>query len=111
MNGMTSEGKAVAEKSENRLNRLLDRIEAKAPIGSRLLHWLRKPSSRLVRIPLGIVLILGGIFSILPGLGIWMLPLGVLLLALDVPFLQGPVTKTVLWVERTWTKWRRKRRS
>ena len=31
---------------------------------------------------------LGGIFSFLPLLGVWMLPLGLLLIAQDVPFLQ-----------------------
>ena len=31
-----------------------------------VLEWIRKPSSRIVRIPLGILLILGGVFSFLP---------------------------------------------
>ena len=35
-----------------------------------------------------ILLILGGIFSFLPVLGLWMLPLGLLLIAQDVPLLQ-----------------------
>jgi hypothetical protein len=40
---------------------------------------------------MGLLLILGGILSILPGLGTWMLPLGLLLIALDVPFLRKPI--------------------
>jgi hypothetical protein len=36
------------------------------------------------RIPLAILLIFGGIFSFLPVLGLWMLPLGLVL------FAQGP---------------------
>ena len=43
------------------------------------------PGQPFVRIALGILLILGGIFSILPVLGIWMLPLGLAILAIDVP--------------------------
>ena len=34
--------------------------------------------------PVGFLLILGGIFSILPFLGLWMLPLGLLLIAYDI---------------------------
>jgi hypothetical protein len=64
--------------------------------------WLRRPSSRYVRIPLAIVLIFGGIFSFLPVLGLWMLPLGLLLFAQDVPFLQKPIAQMLGWVERKW---------
>jgi hypothetical protein len=64
--------------------------------------WLRRPSSRYVRIPLAIVLIFGGIFSFLPVLGLWMLPLGLLLFAQDVPFLQRPIVQMLGWVERKW---------
>ena len=55
-------------------------FEAKlSPRPAKFVRWLRRPSSRLVRIPLAILLVLGGIFSILPVLGLWMLPLGLLL--------------------------------
>ena len=64
--------------------------------------WLRKPSSRYARIPLAILLIVGGIFSFLPVLGLWMLPLGLLLFAQDVPVLQGPLARMLGWVERKW---------
>ena len=68
------------------------RLEQEVPerLG-RMMRWLRHPASRLVRIPVGLLLVLGGVFSILPGLGIWMLPLGLLLMASDVPFLRRPV--------------------
>src|SRR4051812_15951953 len=52
---------------------------------ARVLRSLRHPDSRWIRIPVGFLLILGGIFSILPFLGIWMLPLGLLLIAYDIP--------------------------
>ena len=64
--------------------------------------WLRKPSSILVRIPLALVLVLGGIFSFLPVLGLWMLPLGLVLIAQDVPFLQKPMAQMLGWIERKW---------
>ena len=72
------------------------------PWAARFVAWLRKPSSRLVRIPLAILLIAGGIFSFLPVLGLWMLPLGLLLFAQDAPILQKPLTRILGWIERKW---------
>ena len=44
------------------------------------------PANRLVRIALGVALIvLGGFFGFLPVLGYWMVPVGFLILATDVP--------------------------
>ena len=68
----------------------------------RFVGWLRKPSSRYARIPLAILLIVGGVFSFLPVLGLWMLPLGLLLFAQDVPLLQKPMARTLGWIERKW---------
>lgn len=73
-------------------------------------YALRQPRARLIRIPLGILLVIGGIFSFLPVLGIWMLPLGLLLLAVDLPFLQRPLNSTVISGQRRWSLWRRARR-
>jgi hypothetical protein len=78
-------------------------FEAKlSPRPAGFVRWLRRPSSRLVRIPLAILLVVGGIFSFLPILGLWMLPLGLLLIAQDVPFLQKPLAEMLGWIERKW---------
>ena len=69
---------------------------------ARVLRRLRHPDARWIRIPAGLLLILGGIFSILPVLGIWMLPFGLLLLALDVPILRQPVSRFTSWSVRGW---------
>ena len=42
------------------------------------------PASRVFRVLLGIGLCIGGIFSFLPVLGLWMLPLGILVLSIDL---------------------------
>jgi len=98
-------------KSAQRLNRLFDKLERKIPQkAANLLARIRRPEARWVRIPLGILLVLGGIFSFLPVLGIWMLPLGLLLLAVDLIFLQNPVNFSILRGSRYWTTWQRKRR-
>ena len=78
-------------------------FEAKLPPrGARFVGWLRRPSSRLVRIPLAFLLVVGGILSFLPILGLWMLPLGLLLIAQDMPFLQRPLARMLGWIERKW---------
>jgi hypothetical protein len=48
------------------------------------------------------VLIVGGIFGFLPVLGFWMVPLGLILIAQDVPFLRGPVARFLSACERGW---------
>src|SRR4051794_39764743 len=75
-----------------------------SPRPAGFVRWLRRPSSRLVRIPLAILLVVGGIFSFLPILGLWMLPLGLLLIAQDVPFLQKPLAEMLGWIERKWVE-------
>lgn len=98
-------------KSTQRLYRLFDKLERRLPpFAAKWLIWMRRPEARLVRIPLGILLVLGGIFSFLPVLGIWMLPLGLLLLALDIIFLQAPVNTAIVRGGRKWTTWQRGRR-
>ncbi|MCF6303549.1 MAG: hypothetical protein L3J13_10220 [Devosiaceae bacterium] len=97
------------QRDESRLNRRFDQLEQKAPGGlGRIIAVLRQPIMVWVRIPLGVILVIGGLFSILPLLGIWMLPLGLLLLAVDLAFLRAPVNGFALWVERKWSLWRRK---
>jgi hypothetical protein len=72
------------------------------PKPAKFVGWLRKPSSRYARIPIGVLLVCGGVFSFLPVLGLWMLPLGLLLFAQDVPALQKPTARMLGWVERKW---------
>lgn len=104
-------GTGGMNKSAHRLQRQFDRIQRRVPpFAAQLLERLRRPGARWIRIPLGLLLVLGGIFSFLPVLGLWMLPLGLLLLALDLVFLQGPVNNAILRGSRRWTMWRRARR-
>jgi hypothetical protein len=97
-------------KDEGRINRQFNRIERMVPAGAKLLEWLRRPATKFIRIPIGVLLILGGVFSFLPILGIWMLPLGLLLLALDFAFLRTPIAGTIVRATRKWMTWRRSRK-
>ena len=101
----------MSGKGKARINRQFDRIERKIPAAAKLLEWLRRPATRVVRIPIGVLLILGGIFSFLPILGIWMLPLGLLLLALDFAFLRTPIAGAIVLGTRKWMTWRRQQKA
>lgn len=93
----------VSAEAKAALDRHFEWIAERLPNkAANFVRWLRQPSSRLVRIPLSGFLIIGGIFSFLPILGLWMLPLGLLLVAQDVPFLQKPLADTLGWIERKW---------
>jgi len=52
------------------------------------------------RIIVGMLLLLGGVFGILPGLGFWMVPLGLLVLSWDFRWARRGYLGIVLWVRR-----------
>ena len=54
---------------------------------ARMLVRVRRRVPPGLRLPLGLLLMVGGVFGILPVLGFWMLPLGVAVAALDVKWL------------------------
>jgi hypothetical protein len=105
---------AGMDETDARLERQFDRLERQVPPARGFLQWVRKPHARLLRIPLSLLLILGGVFSFLPILGLWMLPLGLLMLAIDIPPLRRPVANWVVRGQRALARlkrwWRDRRR-
>lgn len=92
---------------DRNLDRHLDELQRKLP--DRLSSWLKRlraPGARWVRIPIGILLVCGGFLGFLPVLGFWMLPLGLLLLSLDVPLLERPTARALDWLDRRCTRLR-----
>lgn len=69
------------------------------------MRWLRQPSARWARVPAAILLIIGSVLSILPILGLWMLPLGLVLLAEDVKPLQSLTGRLLAWIEQRRPHW------
>jgi hypothetical protein len=69
---------------------------------------IRVPSNVFLRVGLGILMIIGGFFSFLPVLGIWMLPLGMLILSIDFPpvrrFRRVATVKLVGFLKRRWPR-------
>ncbi len=91
-----AEGRRELDKAYEGLERELpDRVV-------RSIRWLRDPGSRWIRLPLGGLFIIGGLLWFLPVLGIELLPIGLLLIAEDVPFLRKPVARGMIWLERKW---------
>lgn len=101
------------------LNEALDELERETPDRvTNLIRSLRKPEARRIRLPLGILCIIASMFWFLPVIGIELLPIGLLLIAIDVPALRRPVGVAVLWLEERWVnlrrrfrKWRSRRKS
>ena len=60
------------------------------------------PRSRIVRLAIGIGLIVGGTLGFLPVLGFWMIPLGLLVLSIDLAIVRRARRRMeVAWYRRT----------
>jgi hypothetical protein len=100
----------MSKQGRRELDRAFDVLERETPDRvSRAIRWLRSPASRWVRLPLGVLFIIGGLLWFLPVVGIELLPIGLLLIAQDVPFLQKPIGRGMLWLEHKWLAWKRQR--
>lgn len=71
---------------------------------SRRRRRLKLPESRIVRLGLGVALIIGGLLGFLPVVGFWMLPLGLAVLSVDIPWVRRQRRKVAIW-------WGRRRQS
>ena len=87
----------MSDKDE--LIREIDRLEGHLPRWAvRLLQATLAPGAVWVRVPLALVVMASGFVGFLPILGFWMLPLGLALLALDLPFLRGPMARCLAYI-------------
>lgn len=86
------------KKAKGQFLKAYARLERLAPVRTRrVLRWLHRPDAKPVRIPVAILCLVGALFSFLPLLGIELLPLGLLLLAHDVPSLRQPAAGMTMW--------------
>lgn len=104
----------LSDEGRKKLDQAYDGLERETPDRvARAIRWLRNPKARWIRLPLGLLLVAGGLFGFLPILGVEFIPLGLLLIAQDLPFLQKPVARLTIWLERKWVElrkwWKRKR--
>jgi hypothetical protein len=63
-------------------------------------HWLLRQTAKASRILLGVLLIIGGLLGLLPILGFWMIPLGAVLLARDIPAVERFNERVRRWWHR-----------
>jgi hypothetical protein len=107
--------RAAREAAQAKLDLAYDQLEQHAPDRvARAIRWIRDPRGRAVRLPLGMVLVVAGVLGpLLPVLGVELIPIGLLLIAQDVPPLREPVAEMTLWLERQWVRlrhWRQQKR-
>ena len=62
-------------------------------------HW-HLPKSKPLRLGVGILLIVGGVLGFLPVLGFWMIPLGLLVLSVDLPTVRRWRRQLTVWWHR-----------
>ena len=75
----------------------MDPKSGKLALGS----WdIPMPRSRVGRIAIGTGLITGGTLGFLPILGFWMLPLGIIVLSLDLHFVRRRRRRATIWWQR-----------
>ena len=83
-----------SERTRPDLDEELDHLQTRLPDSiSRFMKKVRHPSVKPYRIPVGIALTAGGVVGFLPILGFWMLPLGLAVIAQDVPVMRPPLAR------------------
>jgi len=55
------------------------------------------PASQILRICIGVILILGGFLGFLPLLGFWMVPMGLVVLSVDLPIARRWRRRVEVW--------------
>jgi hypothetical protein len=93
----------MVEENRSEIDQAYNDIEREVPTRvARAIRWLRDPEARWIRIPIGVLFILAGFLWFLPVVGIEFLPVGLLLIAQDVPFLRKPVGRSIIWLVHRW---------
>ena len=63
-------------------------------------YRLPLPRSRLLRVLIGVAFVVFGILGFLPILGFWMVPLGLLILSIDIPRVRRWRRRFAVWFSR-----------
>ena len=67
-------------------------------------YRLPLPRSRILRIAIGVVFVLFGLLGFLPILGFWMVPLGLLILSVDIPRVRRWRRRFAVWFARKYPR-------
>jgi hypothetical protein len=89
----------MTQKKHSQASALADRAR-------RLFSRENLPRSRAARISIGVLLVIGGLVGFLPILGFWMVPMGLTVLAIDIPVVRRFTRKVTVGAKRLWHKLR-----
>jgi hypothetical protein len=92
------------EEAENYIRRKIERLPLW--LGGRI-RRLRQGGRFWLRLSTAFLLIVGGLLWFLPILGLWMLPLGMFILADEIPPLKRWLAGMAIRAERWWNRLRR----
>ncbi len=94
-------------KNRVRLTRQLNGISRHLPVVGSVLRGLLKRDRWMIRVPIALLFIVAGMLAILPFFGLWMIPVGLCLLAVDLPVSRPMIVRGVI-LGRRWLrlKWR-----
>jgi hypothetical protein len=101
----------VSARHKRRLDRQVTALTRRSTKLRGLANAIQGREAVLLRLPLGLLLIVGGFLAILPVFGLWMIPLGLLLLAIDLPLLRPVVSAFIIRLRRKWALIQRKFRN
>ena len=94
-------------RDHRRFSRQLDRLGRGLPGLQSPLRCQTAPGRMWLRLPVAVMLILGGLAGFLPVLGFWMIPVGLVLLAIDLPGLRPGVAALMVRGRALWRRLRR----
>ena len=97
----------MPDRQRRRLDRQLLALGQRFPALQGLIDLAAARPGVLIRVPLAVLLIIGGLLGFLPILGFWMIPVGLLLLAVDLPLLRPGVSAALIRGRRRLSLWRR----
>ncbi len=63
-------------------------------------HSFLLPANPVLRMALGVFLILAGVAGFLPVFGFWMVPLGLIVLSIDLPWARRARRRLAVWFHR-----------
>lgn len=101
----------MRDRHRRRLDRQLAALARRFPFLRGLVGLAEARPGVILRLPLGLLLVAGGFLGFLPFLGFWMIPLGLLILAIDLPLLRPGVSAAMIRGRRRLALWRRSRRN
>jgi hypothetical protein len=97
----------MSDRHKRRLDRQFAALKGKSALLDTFLPAIQSRPGILIRVPLALLFMAGGLLFVLPFFGLWMIPLGLMLLAIDLPLLRPPASAIIIRLRRKWVIWRR----